>query len=162
MRGFSTTSIRAGSIMPDGSAPDIKTNPKDAAMSSASCSVLELSDHQYHTLADQWIDDALTKLEELQDSRADIEVEYAAGVLSLSYGTVGTYVINKQPPNKQIWLSSPVSGPSRYDYVVFGDSQNEKEGTGRGAWMNMRDKRLLDDLLGEELGINFKVAIFSQ
>jgi hypothetical protein len=24
-------------------------------------------------------------------------------------GSHGTYVINKQPPNKQIWLSSPVS-----------------------------------------------------
>ena len=29
----------------------------------------------------------------------------------------GTYVLNKQPPNKQIWLSSPVSGPKRYDWV---------------------------------------------
>lgn len=29
----------------------------------------------------------------------------------------GTYVINKQAPNKQIWLSSPVSGPKRYDYI---------------------------------------------
>jgi frataxin len=31
-----------------------------------------------------------------------------SGVLTLNLGTHGTYVINKQPPNKQIWLSSPV------------------------------------------------------
>lgn len=31
------------------------------------------------------------------------------GVLTLSLGgSLGTYVINKQTPNKQIWLSSPV------------------------------------------------------
>ena len=28
----------------------------------------------------------------------------------------GTYVINKQSPNRQIWLSSPISGPSRFDF----------------------------------------------
>ena len=32
---------------------------------------------------------------------------------------VGTYVINKQTPNKQIWLSSPISGPKRYDLSNF-------------------------------------------
>lgn len=35
-------------------------------------------------------------------------------MLSLVLPPNGTYVINKQPPNKQIWLSSPVSGPDRY------------------------------------------------
>lgn len=30
-----------------------------------------------------------------------------SGVLTLSLGPHGTYVINKQPPNKEIWLSSP-------------------------------------------------------
>lgn len=30
-----------------------------------------------------------------------------SGVLNLRLGEHGTYVINKQPPNKQIWLSSP-------------------------------------------------------
>lgn len=31
-----------------------------------------------------------------------------SGVLTLKLGDKGTYVINKQPPNKQIWLSSPI------------------------------------------------------
>jgi hypothetical protein len=31
-----------------------------------------------------------------------------SGVLTLDLGQHGTYVINKQPPNKQIWLSSPL------------------------------------------------------
>lgn len=29
------------------------------------------------------------------------------GVLNLRLGSLGTYVINKQPPSRQIWLSSP-------------------------------------------------------
>lgn len=29
------------------------------------------------------------------------------GVLNLRLAGHGTYVINKQPPNKQIWFSSP-------------------------------------------------------
>ena len=35
------------------------------------------------------------------------------GVLTLNLGSHGTYVINKQAPNKQIWMSSPLSGPVR-------------------------------------------------
>ena len=30
------------------------------------------------------------------------------GVVTLKLGEHGTYVLNKQPPNRQIWLSSPV------------------------------------------------------
>lgn len=29
-------------------------------------------------------------------------------VLTLKLGNLGTYVINKQTPNRQIWMSSPV------------------------------------------------------
>ena len=38
-----------------------------------------------------------------------------SGVLTLALGEKGTYVINKQPPNKQIWLSSP----SRSECIIY-------------------------------------------
>jgi frataxin len=42
----------------------------------------------------------------------------ADGVLTVKLGGgLGTYVVNKQTPNKQIWLSSPTSGPARFDLV---------------------------------------------
>lgn len=63
-------------------------------------------------------------------------------------------MINKQPPNKQIWLSSPVSGPKRYDYVIIGDGQNQKEGTGLGDWVYLRDGSTLSGLLMEELNVD--------
>ncbi|GKT87441.1 mitochondrial iron uptake protein [Colletotrichum tofieldiae] len=61
-------------------------------------------------------------------------------------------------PNKQIWLSSPISGPKRYDWVIVGDSQNEKEGTAAGAWVYTRDGSTLDDLFLKELDIDLSIA----
>lgn len=77
-----------------------------------------------------------------------------AGVLTLKFPPNGTYVINKQPPNKQIWLSSPISGPKRYDYAVWSEGQDAKEGTGAGAWVYLRDGSTLAALLQGELGID--------
>jgi frataxin len=77
----------------------------------------------------------------------------------------GIYVLNKQPPNKQIWLSSPVSGPKRYDFVARGAGQHEKEGSegasedvggddGEGGrWVYLRDGSALADVLKEEVKV---------
>jgi frataxin len=74
-------------------------------------------------------------------------------VLTITCPPNGTYVINKQPPNKQIWLSSPISGPKRYDYVLAGEGQNEKEGGGTGEWIYLRDGTNMTELLSKELGL---------
>ncbi|PPQ90470.1 hypothetical protein CVT25_014988 [Psilocybe cyanescens] len=101
-----------------------------------------ISVEEYHALADKVMDRLLESLEELVETcgDADQEVDYHSGVLTLNLGQYGTYVINKQPPNKQIWLSSPRSGPKRYDY--HGDTQ---------SWVYTRDGSTLDGLLSEEL-----------
>jgi hypothetical protein len=47
-------------------------------------------------------------------------VPLADGVLTVSLGgDQGIYVINKQTPNKQIWLSSPLTGPKRWRRHFF-------------------------------------------
>ena len=74
--------------------------------------------------------------------------------MNISIAEIGTYVINKQPPNKQIWLSSPVSGPKRFDYVVVSDGQHQKGGTASGGWVYLRDGTTLDEILREETGID--------
>lgn len=93
-----------------------------------------------------------------------------AGVMTISHPSKGEYVINKQPPNKQIWLSSPVSGPKRFDWVVVTqsstDSMNAKQDTegstgalgddgslGGGRWIYLRDGSSLTDILKDELDI---------
>jgi len=104
--------------------------------------VSELSVEEYHTFSDATMDVLLESLEQLLDKvgNPSYEVEYHSGVLTLMLGNSGTYVINKQPPNKQIWLSSPFSGPKRYDYLPTTDS-----------WVYARDGRTLGDLLNTEL-----------
>lgn len=73
----------------------------------------------------------------------------------------GDYVLNKQPPNKQIWISSPVSGPKRYDWVISGDHHHEKEGTeeGVGEWIYLRDGSRLSNLLKKELGVQMEEEV---
>lgn len=56
-------------------------------------------------------------------------------------GTRGTFVLNKQTPNQQIWLSSPISGPLRYDFSY--DAR---------AWVNSRDGHELLPLLADDFG----------
>jgi len=60
-------------------------------------------------------------------------------VLNVVVGDQGTFVLNKQAPNLQLWLSSPVSGPLRYYYSC--------EGT---AWLNQRDDHELLALLASD------------
>ncbi|KAK9845795.1 hypothetical protein WJX81_002579 [Elliptochloris bilobata] len=75
----------------------------------------------------------------LEDSDIDgSDLEYGQGVLTLKLGRLGTYVINKQTPNHQIWMSSPVSGPVRYDL----------EG---GRWVYHRDGHDMHARLAAEL-----------
>lgn len=98
------------------------------------------------------------------------DVNYEDGVVTLALGPHGTYVINKQTPNRQIWWSSPRrfvvnlaapffrrrsientqtlslatahSGPMRFQF-----------NTTRRVWENVRDPSLptLLELLGAEL-----------
>ncbi|KAI0555742.1 mitochondrial chaperone Frataxin [Xylaria curta] len=116
--------------------------------------VANITDEEYHRLADKYINDLLTAYETMQDDRADIDVDYNAGVMNLRINDVGIYVINKQPPNKQIWLSSPTSGPKRYDWVVISEGQDQKQDTARGDWIYMRDGTSLSELLRYETGLD--------
>ncbi|KAK0737310.1 hypothetical protein B0T21DRAFT_364866 [Apiosordaria backusii] len=121
----------------------------------------DITDSQYNVLADEYMDRLLYHLEILAEERSDMDVEYSAGVMTVDFGrnTGGTYVINKQPPNKQIWLSSPKSGPKRYDYVVLGEGQHEKQDTAAGDWVYLRDGTTLSELFRDEIGVDISMSI---
>lgn len=68
------------------------------------------------------------------------DIDYGNQVLTIRLGDMGTYVLNKQTPNRQLWLSSPVSGPSRFDWDSYA-----------GAWVYRRNKAKLLRLLENEL-----------
>ncbi|GAO16262.1 hypothetical protein UVI_02000410 [Ustilaginoidea virens] len=130
----------------------------DVAEVQTSIGVADLSEGQYHELADSYLDAVLSKFEQLQDAREDIDIEYSSGVMTIAVAGKGTYVINKQPPNKQIWLSSPVSGPKRYDWCILGEGQADKEGTGSGGWIYTRDGVSLSELILAELDVAIEPA----
>ncbi|CAF9936615.1 Mitochondrial chaperone Frataxin [Imshaugia aleurites] len=134
--------------------PLTSTPPRPVASAEAAA----ISVDQYHKLSDTYIDALVAQLEEVEAEREDVDVQYSAGVLTLTYPPHGTYVLNKQPPNKQIWLSSPVSGPKRYDWVVReegDDSDGGEKGKekGRGEWVYLRDGSTLSGLFEEEVGV---------
>lgn len=62
----------------------------------------------------------------------------------------GTYVINRQSPNRQVWLSSPTSGPKRYDFVPANKNATE------GYWIYKHDGITLHELLQEEIRLIVK------
>ncbi|XP_062516862.1 frataxin, mitochondrial-like isoform X2 [Corticium candelabrum] len=107
----------------------------------------------YHTVADQTLDELSDYLEAIQDKgicHPDYDVNVSDGVLTLQLGgDMGTYVINKQTPNKQLWLSSPISGPKRYDFLD-------------GEWVYRHDSISLHTRLSQELANLLKTdAIFN-
>ncbi|QLQ77986.1 hypothetical protein HG537_0A02330 [Torulaspora globosa] len=102
--------------------------------------VLNLSVQEYQKEADRCLETLLDDLETLSDEYPERipDVELTQGVMTLQVANVGTYVINKQPPNKQIWLSSPISGPNRFDLY-------------KGDWVSLRDGSRLLSILSSEL-----------
>jgi len=89
-----------------------------------------------HTLDLLW-DRLEAYLEDLGLENAD--VEFGQGVLTVRLGDRGTYVLNKQTPNQQIWMSSPLSGPVRYDFID-------------GQWVYHRDGHEMLQRLQSEFG----------
>lgn len=75
---------------------------------------------EFHPVADKTLDEIQDVMEEIfkdiSGDEEDMEVSVASGVLTLSLPPHGTWVINKQTPNRQLWWSSPISGPRRYEY----------------------------------------------
>ncbi|XP_035724426.1 frataxin homolog, mitochondrial-like isoform X2 [Vespa mandarinia] len=94
----------------------------------------KISDTTLESLT-EYFEDVIEEATHLEDS----DVSYGDGVLTAKFGNpYGTYVINRQTPNRQIWLSSPTSGPKRYDFV-------------KGKWVYKYDDKTLHELLNDEI-----------
>ncbi|XP_076860338.1 frataxin, mitochondrial isoform X2 [Brachyhypopomus gauderio] len=107
----------------------------------------QLTEAAYDKVANETLDALAEYFDDLTDAKctpADYDVVFSSGVLTVKVGGGhGTYVINKQTPNKQIWLSSPTSGPKRYDW------------TGE-CWVYAHDGMSLHELLAKELSTIFQ------
>jgi len=79
----------------------------------------------YHKISNNTLDELADALGELDNQLEDVDINLSQGVLTVNLGPnyeFKTWVINKQTPNRQIWWSSPLSGPRRYEYI--GDKDN--------------------------------------
>jgi|UPI000581A4FA frataxin len=96
---------------------------------------------EYHGIADDALDHIQDAIDEALDSTTlEYEVTLASGVLTLSLPPHGTWVVNKQTPNQQLWWSSPLSGPKRYEY-----DEADK------LWFSTKDGLSLGPFLVQEL-----------
>ncbi|XP_061192305.1 frataxin, mitochondrial-like [Saccostrea echinata] len=102
----------------------------------------QLSESEYHAVADETMDSLTEMFEDLPEVAPcdpEYDAQYSSGVLTVKISDkFGTYVINKQPSNVQIWLSSPVSGPFRYDFTDE-------------TWVYSRTSQTMHELLSEEV-----------
>ncbi|KAF9360822.1 Mitochondrial chaperone Frataxin [Mortierella sp. AD094] len=143
-----------GTIAPGSSTVYTSSRAYSSSNSEPQYAISDLSDDDYHTVSDACMDRMVEYFEDLGDEHEipGYDVEYQSGVMTLKLGGKGTYVVNKQPPNKQLWLSSPTTGPKRYDY----DSKH-------GKWFYSRDhhtlKYLLDTEISEAIGIDIDVPL---
>lgn len=104
----------------------------------------DLSTIDYENIVDETLESLTETFETLLDKhKLPSDVTYSNGVLTVELDKVGTYVINKQTPNKQIWLSSPFSGPKRYDFL-------------NQTWIYKHDGISLHTLLNNEISNIFK------
>lgn len=91
------------------------------------------AEQNYHKIGDKTLEAINDFLSPLEDDE-ETELEMSMGVLKLRLkcppgskleafrNQYITWVINKQTPNRQIWWSSPISGPRRYEWVPTTDT----------------------------------------
>jgi frataxin len=96
-----------------------------------------MDDSAFESLAEETLARLQAQIEEAAD---EIDVELRGGILTLELEDGRQYVINKHTPNRQIWLSSPVSGAAHFVH----DPQ-------AGVWRSTRGEVLLHPLLAAEL-----------
>mmetsp|Transcript_7092 Transcript_7092/g.8117 ORF Transcript_7092/g.8117 Transcript_7092/m.8117 type:complete len:192 (-) Transcript_7092:1090-1665(-) len=101
-----------------------------------------MDEGEFHDIADECLEGLEPALEVLDQyvEGDDFDVVYSQGVLTLDLGEYGSWVLNKQTPNRQIWWSSPISGPKRYRF----DFESRR-------WINTRDGHDMLELLMKEI-----------
>ena len=96
-----------------------------------------MDDSSFIKLADETLASLMHNIEDVLGDRADIDLQ--DGILTIDLDEGGSYVVNKHLPNRQIWLSSPLSGAANFAY----DPQR--------GWVVTRGDDTLHALLEQEI-----------
>lgn len=95
-----------------------------------------MDEHAFEGLASATLARLAERIEDAIGDDADVELR--AGILTIELPDGAQFVVNKHGPNRQIWLSSPVSGASHY-------------GWDGASWRSTRGPQLLETTLAAEL-----------
>ena len=102
---------------------------------------MTLDEPSFERLADETLKRLLAAIEAALGDHLDIDLE--GGILTIRLDAGGIYVVNKQAPNRQIWLASPASGAWHFDF---------RDGPGSaGRWVATKGGTSLGGLLSGEL-----------
>lgn len=100
-----------------------------------------MSDSEFTKLAEKTIS-LIAEIIEEQDNNYLIDIDFHDDILTLETED-GVFVINKQSAVKEIWLSSPISGPYHFFYE-------------NGVWKT-KSNILLKGILEQELNMIFSI-----
>lgn len=127
---------------------DERDHARPRSISQNRFSTSESKEYVFNDVANCTLQNILDSIEALIDKeRLDMDISLETGVLTIDCGENGVFVLNKQTPNRQIWLASPVSGPFRYNY------------TPSGEWLSTRDDYSLQSRLKYELESIYKLEV---
>ena len=118
----------------------LSTSEGDVSFDALEAAGIETHEGEYNERAEEYLCGLEDALEVLEDHVDAFDLTYADGVMTVDLGDHGIYVLNKQRPNRQIWWSSPLSGPKRYHFE-----------RATGQWIDVRDGSSMLALLRDEL-----------
>lgn len=106
-----------------------------------------MDERAFDTLADRTLQHLFAQIDaELEDADVDLR----GGILTIALEDGRQYVINKHAPNRQIWMSSPVSGASHYEHDA---ATGEWRSTRGGDPLMPRLARELAELTGTAIAL---------
>ena len=95
-----------------------------------------MNDTTFINIITDYLDQLLERIEASYWQWVDCEIN--AGVLNIHTAKNGIFIINRNVPRRELWLSSPFSGGAHFSYVT-------------GVWLNTRTKEPFEPLLFKEL-----------
>ena len=107
---------------------------------------MTIDENKFDTLAEQTLNHFLDTIDDALGDILDVDMDN--GMLTIKAESGAQYIINKHGPNRQIWVSSPLSGASHY---AFDET--------RGGWTDTRDGESLPARLAGELSQLAGVAL---
>ena len=99
---------------------------------------MAMDESVFEAAASATIEALFEAIEQAVGDRLDVDLE--GGILTLTLEDDRQYVINKHAPNRQIWMSSPLSGAAHFDYDPA-----------RDRWVNTRGPGTLRNTLADEI-----------